>query len=140
MQIAIKSKQQQKTIRIAAHFMLFTFVQHYMPRKPNVTEDMNEQCNERFKRPRHVSMRQLTKCKRSLHSPAPIGTISLNSRNISFCRYFCINTGGYSSVPSFWCCRNATQISFSRGTKSPLQPLMSRETANVFLTDRAVGT
>ena len=28
-------------------------------------------------------MRELTKCKRSLHSPAPIGTISLNSTNIS---------------------------------------------------------
>ena len=27
-------------------FMLFTFVQHYMPLKTTVTEDMNEQCNE----------------------------------------------------------------------------------------------
>ena len=27
-------------------FMQFTFVQHYMPLKTTVTEDMNEQCNE----------------------------------------------------------------------------------------------
>ena len=26
--------------------MLFTLVQHYMPLKTTVTEDMNEQCNE----------------------------------------------------------------------------------------------
>ena len=68
--------------------MLFTFVQHYMPLKSTVTEDMNEQCNElhvldvTLPKP-HVSMRELTKCKKSLHSPAPIGTISLNSTNIS---------------------------------------------------------
>ena len=27
-------------------YMLFTFAQHYMPLKTNVTEDLNEQCNE----------------------------------------------------------------------------------------------
>ena len=27
-------------------FMLFTFVQHYMPLKTTVTEDVNEPCNE----------------------------------------------------------------------------------------------
>ena len=27
-------------------FMLLDFVQHYMPLKTTVTEDMNEQCNE----------------------------------------------------------------------------------------------
>ena len=29
-------------------FVLFSFVQHYMPLKTTVTEDMNEQCNEPY--------------------------------------------------------------------------------------------
>ena len=34
-------------------------------------------------------MRELTKCERSLHSPAPTGRISLKL-NKYFCRHFCI--------------------------------------------------
>ena len=56
-------------------------------------------------------MRELTKCKRTLHSSAPIGTISLNSTNVSTDIFAVTRIGRLSHLFNPWWAgeRNLTQ-------------------------------